>query len=237
MTERIQKGGLQIATVLYDLLVNEIVPGTGVDADQFWQSLEDLVQDLAPENKVLLAHRDEFQQKIDNWHRQNVYTPDTRPAYKSFLENIGYLLPEGDDFAITTENVDSEIAIQAGPQLVVPVMNARFALNAANARWGSLYDALYGTDVISESDGADKGKGYNPVRGRKVIEFGRELLDTAAPLTAGSHKDVIQYQVVENNLTVALKDGSATSLKDTGKFVGYTGSKHKPESILLKNNE
>lgn len=236
MTERIQKGGLKIATVLYDLLVNDIISGTGIDADQFWQNLEDLVNDLAPENKALLAHRDELQHQIDQWHQHNVYTPDTRATYKSFLKKIGYLLPEGDDFAITTENVDNEIARQAGPQLVVPVMNARFALNAANARWGSLYDALYGTDVIPESDGAEKGKGYNPIRGRKVVEFGRELLDTAAPLIIGSHKDAIQYQVLENNLAISLKDGSATSLKDAGKFVGFTGSESSPESILLKNN-
>ncbi|KEI71743.1 malate synthase G [Endozoicomonas elysicola] len=236
MTERIQKGGLQIAPVLYDLLVNDIIPGTGIDADQFWHSLENIIIDLAPENKALLARRDEFQHQIDQWHLQNAYTPDTRANYKSFLESIGYLLPEGDDFAITTENVDSEIASQAGPQLVVPVMNARFALNAANARWGSLYDALYGTDVIPETDGAEKGKGYNPVRGRKVIEFGRELLDTAAPLAVGSHKDAIQYQVLESNLAVSLKDGSITSLKDTGQFAGFTGSEEKPQSVLLKNN-
>ncbi len=236
MTERIQKGGLQIAPVLYDLLVNDIIPGTGIDADQFWHNLENVVNDLAPENKALLARRDEFQHQIDQWHLQNAYTPDTRANYKSFLESIGYLLPEGDDFAITTENVDSEIASQAGPQLVVPVMNARFALNAANARWGSLYDALYGTDVIPETDGAEKGKGYNPVRGRKVIEFGRELLDTAAPLAAGSHKDAIQYQVLESHLAVSLKDGSITSLKDTGQFAGFTGSEEKPQSVLLKNN-
>lgn len=236
MTERIQKGGLQIAPVLYDLLVNDIIPGTGIDADQFWHNLENVVNDLAPENKALLARRDEFQHQIDQWHLHNAYTPDTRANYKSFLESIGYLLPEGDDFAITTENVDSEIASQAGPQLVVPVMNARFALNAANARWGSLYDALYGTDVIPETDGAEKGKGYNPVRGRKVIEFGRALLDTAAPLVAGSHKDAIQYQVLESHLAVSLKDGSITALKDTGQFVGFTGSEEKPQSVLLKNN-
>ncbi len=236
MTERIQKGGLQIAPVLYDLLVNDIIPGTGIDADQFWHSLENLVNELAPENKALLARRDEFQHQIDQWHLQNAFTPDTRANYRSFLESIGYLLPEGDDFPITTDNVDSEIASQAGPQLVVPVMNARFALNAANARWGSLYDALYGTDVIPETDGAEKGKGYNPVRGRKVIEFGRELLDTAAPLAAGSHKDAIHYQVLESNLAVSLKDGSITSLKDTGQFAGFSGSEEKPQSVLLKNN-
>ncbi|WP_422465397.1 malate synthase G [Endozoicomonas sp. ALC013] len=237
MTERIQKGGLQIAPVLHDLLVNDIVPGTGVDPEKFWLSLEALVNDLAPENKALLARRDELQQKIDAWHQQNRYTEETKSEYRSFLEETGYLLPEGDDFAISTSKVDSEIARQAGPQLVVPVMNARFALNAANARWGSLYDALYGTDAIPDSEGAEKGKGYNPVRGRKVIEFGRELLDTAAPLASGSHKDAVRYQVLENSLAISLEDGSITSLKEPEKFCGYTGTPEKPDSILLKNNE
>lgn len=237
MTERIQKGGLQIARVLHDLLVNDIVPGTGVDPDKFWRSLEALVNDLAPENKALLARRDELQQKIDAWHRQNRYTEENKPEYRSFLEETGYLLPEGDDFSISTTNIDSEIARQAGPQLVVPVMNARFALNAANARWGSLYDALYGTDAIPETEGAEKGKGYNPIRGRKVIEFGRELLDTAAPLVSGSHKEAVCYQVLENSLAISLEDGSTTSLKEPEKFLGYTGTPEKPDSILLKNNE
>ncbi|WP_422459099.1 malate synthase G [Endozoicomonas sp. ALB115] len=237
MTERIQKGGLQIAPVLHDLLVNDIVPGTGVDPEKFWLSLEALVNDLAPENKALLARRDELQQKIDAWHQQNRYTEETKSEYRSFLEETGYLLPEGDDFAISTSKVDSEIARQAGPQLVVPVMNARFALNAANARWGSLYDALYGTDAIPDSEGAEKGKGYNPVRGRKVIEFGRELLDTAAPLASGSHKDAVRYQVLENSLAISLEDGSITSLKEPEKFCGYTGTPKMPDSILLKNNE
>ncbi|WP_257283261.1 malate synthase G [Endozoicomonas sp. SESOKO1] len=237
MTERIQKGGLQVARVLHDLLVNDIVPGTGVDPDKFWRSLEALVNDLAPENVALLARRDELQQKIDAWHRQNRYTEENKPEYRSFLEETGYLLPAGDDFSISTANVDSEIARQAGPQLVVPVMNARFALNAANARWGSLYDALYGTDAIPETEGAEKGKGYNPIRGRKVIEFGRELLDTAAPLVSGSHKEAVCYQVLENSLAISLEDGSTTSLKEPEKFLGYTGTAEKPDSILLKNNE
>ncbi|WP_066015927.1 malate synthase G [Endozoicomonas atrinae] len=237
MTERVQKGGLQIARVLHDLLVNDIVPGTGVDPEKFWLSLEALVNDLAPENKALLARRDELQQKIDAWHQQNRYTEENKPAYRSFLEALGYLLPEGDDFSISTSNVDSEIARQAGPQLVVPVMNARFALNAANARWGSLYDALYGTDAIPESEGVEKGKGYNPIRGRKVIEFGRELLDTAAPLASGSHKEATRYQVLENSLAISLKDGLITSLKEPEKFCGYTGLPENPDSILLKNNE
>ncbi|USE33774.1 malate synthase G [Endozoicomonas sp. SCSIO W0465] len=237
MTERIQKGGLQVARVLHDLLVNDIAPGTGVDPDKFWRSLEALVNDLAPENKALLARRDELQQKIDAWHRQNCYTEENMSEYRSFLEEAGYLLPEGDDFSISTTHVDSEIARQAGPQLVVPVMNARFALNAANARWGSLYDALYGTDAIPETEGAEKGKGYNPIRGRKVIEFGRELLDTAAPLASGSHKEAACYRVLENSLAISLEDGSTTSLKEPEKFLGYTGIPENPGSILLKNNE
>ncbi|WP_257295939.1 malate synthase G [Endozoicomonas sp. YOMI1] len=237
MTERIQKGGLQVARVLHDLLVNDIAPGTGVDPEKFWLSLEALVNDLAPENKALLARRDELQRKIDAWHQQNRYTEDNKPEYRSFLEETGYLLPEGDDFAVSTSKVDSEIARQAGPQLVVPVMNARFALNAANARWGSLYDALYGTDAIPDGEGAEKGKGYNPIRGRKVIEFGRELLDAAAPLASGSHKDAVRYQVLENSLAISLEDDSITSLKEPEKFCGYTGRSEKPDSILLKNNE
>ena len=236
MTVRIQKGGLHIAKPLHDLLVNEIAPGTGIDPERFWQSLESLIIELTPENRALLARRDQLQGQIDHWHRKNKYSAETKAAYKSFLQDIGYLLPEGGDFSITTENVDTEIALQAGPQLVVPVMNARFALNAANARWGSLYDALYGTDAISEADGAEKGQGYNPVRGQKVIAFGRELLDTAAPLVAGSHKDVVQYRVLENHLAVSLSNGSVTALQNGEKFVGFTGPEHQPSAILIKNN-
>ncbi|WP_067522502.1 malate synthase G [Endozoicomonas ascidiicola] len=236
MTERIQKGGLQIAKTLHDLLVNDIAPGTGIEPDRFWQSLESLVIELAPENKALLARRDQLQEQIDGWHRKNTFNAETKATYKSFLQDIGYLLPDGGDFTIATENVDSEIALQAGPQLVVPVMNARFALNAANARWGSLYDALYGTDAISEDGGAEKGKGYNPIRGQKVIEFGRQLLDDAAPLVSGSHADAVRYQVLENNLAISLQDGSVTSLQDTEKFVGFSGAASKPDAVLLKNN-
>ncbi|WP_067584684.1 malate synthase G [Endozoicomonas ascidiicola] len=236
MTERIQKGGLQIAKTLHDLLVNDIAPGTGIEPDRFWQSLESLVIELAPENKALLARRDQLQEQIDGWHRKNTFNAETKATYKSFLQDIGYLLPDGGDFTIATENVDSEIALQAGPQLVVPVMNARFALNAANARWGSLYDALYGTDAISEDGGAEKGKGYNPIRGQKVIEFGRQLLDDAAPLVSGSHANAVRYQVLENNLAISLQDGSVTSLQDTEKFVGFSGAASKPDAVLLKNN-
>ena len=236
MTERIQKGGLQIAKSLYDLVVDKIAPGTGVDPDAFWASFEAILTDLAPKNKALLAKRDDLQAKIDAWHTERTGQSHDAAAYKAFLTEIGYLLPEGDDFKITTENVDTEIATQAGPQLVVPVKNARFALNAANARWGSLYDALYGTDAISEEDGAEKGRGYNPVRGAKVIAFGRDHLDLAAPLASGSHKDSTQYAIKNGQLAVTLADGSEVALAEPEKFLGYNGEEADPSAVLLKNN-
>ena len=171
MTQRIQEGGLQIAKVLHDLVANEVIPGTGISSDQFWASFEKLVTELGPRNKALLAKRDELQAKIDEWHLSRQDQARDPAAYKEFLTEIGYLLPEGDDFYITTTNVDPEIGRVAGPQLVVPVMNARYALNAANARWGSLYDALYGTDVIDEADGKEKTKGFNPKRGAAVVAY------------------------------------------------------------------
>ncbi len=174
MTARIQKGKLAIAKELYDFIENEALPGSGLDSETYWKNFEQVVVDLSPKNKALLAKRDELQAKIDEWHRNNKFELG---AYKAFLTEIGYLLPEVEDFQITTENVDEEIALLAGPQLVVPVRNARYCLNAANARWGSLYDALYGFDVISEEGGAEKGKGYNPVRGAKVIEFAKNFLN------------------------------------------------------------
>lgn len=236
MTERIQKGGLQIAAVLYELVANEIVPGTGIEADDFWASFEAILTDLAPKNRALLAKRDEIQAKIDTWHHDNPGTIDPA-AYKQFLEDIGYLVSEGDDFTVNPGKVDEEIATIAGPQLVVPVMNARYALNAANARWGSLYDALYGTDVIPEADGADKGKGYNPVRGTKVIAYGRSFLDQAVPLASGSHKDSSKYFIENGQLQVSLQDGSTASLANAGAFAGYLGDSASPSSILLKNNK
>jgi malate synthase len=165
MTERVQVGGLQVAKVLYDFVNNEAIPGTGVDAAAFWAGADSVIHDLAPKNRALLAKRDELQAKIDAWHQARAGQAHDAVAYKTFLQEIGYLFPEAEDFQATTENVDEEIARMAGPQLVVPIMNARFALNAANARWGSLYDALYGTDAISEEDGATKGPGYNEIRG------------------------------------------------------------------------
>lgn len=234
--ERIQHNGLQIASSLYELVNEKIIPDTGVEADHFWNEFEAILDEFAPRNKALLEKREELQKQIDQYHKDNAGKPHDATAYKLFLTEIGYLLPEGPDFKVTTANVDPEIAEQAGPQLVVPVKNARFALNAANARWGSLYDALYGTDAISEEDGAAKGPGYNPVRGAKVIAFARNHLDTAAPLAAGSHADATQYAVVGGALEVTLSSGKKTSLKDTAKFIGYSGDAGNPTAVLLKNN-
>lgn len=235
MTERIKKGGLQIATVLHDLVANEIAPGTGVEPDAFWASFEKIVNTLGPKNKALLAKRDEIQAKIDAWHKARAGKAHDAVAYKAFLTEIGYLVPEGADFSIETTNVDAEIATIAGPQLVVPVMNARYALNAANARWGSLYDALYGTDVISEDGGAEKGKGYNPVRGAKVVAFAAGVLDEAAPLASGSHKDATRYAVKNGALAIMLSNGTETGLAKPEQFVGYKGDVVLT-GILLKNN-
>jgi malate synthase len=235
MTERIKKGGLQIATVLHDLVANEIAPGTGVEPDAFWASFEKIVNTLGPKNKALLAKRDEIQAKIDAWHKARAGKAHDAVAYKAFLTEIGYLVPEGADFSIDTTNVDAEIATIAGPQLVVPVMNARYALNAANARWGSLYDALYGTDVISEDGGAEKGKGYNPVRGAKVVAFAAGVLDEAAPLASGSHKDATRYAVKNGALAITLSNGTETGLAKPEQFVGYKGDVVLT-GILLKNN-
>lgn len=236
MTSRIQKGGLQIAEELYTLIEQDIAPGTGVDADKFWNEFEAILDDLAPKNKALLAKRDDLQVQIDQWHSDRKGQPHNAEAYTEFLKEIGYLLPEGPDFKITTENVDIEIAEQAGPQLVVPVKNARFALNASNARWGSLYDALYGTDAISEEDGAEKSAAYNPVRGDKVIAFAKNHLDIAAPLAQGSHKDSNKYAVIDGALVITQVDGTSTGLQQPEKFLGYKGEATAPTAILLKNN-
>ena len=235
-TARLQKGGLQVAENLCALIENEIAPGTGISADKFWAEFEAIINDLSPKNRALLAKRDDLQTQIDVWHTARKGQSHDAAAYKTFLEDIGYLLPEGDAFKVTTQNVDQEIAEQAGPQLVVPVKNARFALNAANARWGSLYDALYGTDAISEEGGAERAGGYNPVRGAKVIAFARNHLDTAAPLENGSHKDSTGYTVKDGALVVALGNGSETGLAQPEKFVGYNGDAAAPTVVLLKNN-
>ncbi|MCS3513950.1 MULTISPECIES: malate synthase G [Pseudomonas] len=236
MTEHVQVGGLQVAKVLFDFVNNEAIPGTGITADQFWAGADKVIHDLAPKNKALLAKRDDFQARIDTWHQTHASQAHDPVAYKAFLQDIGYLLPEAADFQASTQNVDDEIARMAGPQLVVPVMNARFALNASNARWGSLYDALYGTDAISEADGAEKGKGYNKVRGDKVIAFARAFLDEAAPLSAGSHVDSTGYKIVDGMLIVSLKGGSNSGLRDDAQLIGFQGPAAEPIAILLKHN-
>ena len=233
-TPRTQKGGLQVASVLSDLIEQRILPGTGIEPAAFWAGFEQITNTFAPRNRELLAKRDAIQAQIDAWHRKQGGQHDAA-AYKQFLGEIGYLLPEPADFKVTTANVDPEIAEQCGPQLVVPVMNARYALNAANARWGSLYDALYGTDAIPETDGAVKGPGYNEVRGAKVIAWAKRFLDTAAPLASGSHKDVTGYAIEGGQLVVSL-GATKTGLKTPAQFVGFSGDAAKPTGVLLKNN-
>ncbi|EZP76923.1 malate synthase G [Parageobacillus genomosp. 1] len=235
MEQYAKVGNLQVAKLLYEFINEEVLPGSGVDGEKFWKDFETLIADLTPRNKALLARRDEIQAKLNEWHKEHRSNFDME-QYKAFLTEIGYLEPEVEDFEITTEGVDEEIAVQAGPQLVVPVTNARYALNAANARWGSLYDALYGTDAISEEDGAERGDSYNPVRGAKVIAYGREFLDQAVPLNEYSHKDVVQYAVVDGKLAVTVEGGSTTTLKEEEKFVGFQGNPESPSTVLLKNN-
>lgn len=236
MSEYIRHGQLQIDKTFFEFINNEALPETGIDREAFWSQFDAIVHDLAPQNRALLKRRDDLQQQIDDWHKDHAGQPHDAQQYKQFLLDIGYLLEEGEDFSISTDNVDDEIASQAGPQLVVPVKNARFALNAANARWGSLYDALYGTDVIPEDDGAEAGSGYNPVRGEKVISYARKFLDGMAPLVSGSHADVSGYAVADKQLVVTLSDNSKTALANPEKFVGYRGSEQEPSAILLKNN-
>ncbi|MFT5572727.1 MAG: malate synthase [Cryomorphaceae bacterium] len=218
-----------------DFIENEVLPGLNTTADQFWQSMAAVMADLGPINMALLAERDDLQAKLDQWNVQNAHSFDAQ-AYKRFLVEIGYLVEEGDDFVITTENVDDEIAKQAGAQLVVPTSNARFALNASNARWGSMYDALYGTDVISEENGAHKAGGYNPIRGNKVIAFCRNFLDAHFPLIAGSHTNATNYQVGDTGLAVAMQDGSIADLANPDQCIGFQGKRDEPTSILLQHN-
>ncbi len=236
MTDRVSVGNLRVAQVLYDFVNNEALPGTDIDPDSFWAGADKVITDLQPQNQDLLARRDELQAQIDKYHRQHVIEPLDPERYREFLTEIGYLQPEPADFTITTAGVDDEITTTAGPQLVVPVLNARFALNAANARWGSLYDALYGTDVIPESDGAEKGTSYNRVRGDKVIAYAREFLDEAVPLASGSWSDTTGLSVEDGHLQVATDDGS-TELASPEKFLGYTGELGSPSwSVLLVNH-
>jgi len=236
MTQRIQQGGLQVAASLHDLLTELICPGTGLTSETIWASLEKIVADLGPKLQALLQRRDELQTQIDEWHRQRAGQPHDADAYKTFLARIGYVVPEGTDFQITTVNVDAEVALVAGPQLVVPVNNARYALNAANARWGSLYDALYGTDVIPETDGCARSADYNSKRGGRVIAFARDFLDETVPLANASHKDVAAYRIDATNLFVTLGDGTQTTLADPAQFVGFTGAVSAPVSILFQRH-
>ena len=235
MTERVNEGKLSISTSLHALLEQEIAPDLNLDTAKFWQDFQKIAEKYIPINENLLKKREELQTKIDEWHLSN--KDFDFDSYKSFLKDIGYLVEEGADFEISTANVDAEIAQIAGPQLVVPVMNARFSLNAANARWGSLYDALYGTDMISEDDGADRGGAYNPVRGDKVIDFSKNFLNDYLPLTEGKYQDVVSFQISNGDLEISLSDQSKTSLKNDSAFVGFKGDESNPESILLKNND
>lgn len=227
---------LQVATGLYRFIEDEVLPGTGVASGAFWKGFDAIVADLAPRNLSLLAERDRLQAEMDAWHKAHPGPIADMKAYRAFLEKTGYLVPSPKKVTITTANVDAELARQAGPQLVVPILNARYALNAANARWGSLYDALYGTDALSEDDGATKGKGYNPVRGAKVIEYARYVLDRTAPLKKGSHIDSIAYAVKGGKLVVTLKGGKTTALEDASQFIGYQGKASAPSSVLLQHN-
>ncbi|TBU81125.1 malate synthase G [Pseudomonas daroniae] len=236
MTERVQVGGLQVAKVLFDFINSEAIPGSGVSADAFWAGADAVFRDLAPKNRALLDKRDQLQAQIDGWHRARAGKPHDSAAYKAFLEEIGYLLPQPAQVQVSTENVDDEIARLAGPQLVVPVMNARFALNASNARWGSLYDALYGTDAISFEAGAEKGKGYNKIRGDKVIAFARAFLDESAPLATGSHADAIGYRIEGDKLLISLAGGEISGLHDASQLVGFQGDASAPIAILLQHN-
>jgi malate synthase len=235
MTDRIEINGLSIDRGLHDLISNDILSAAELNPAAFWQSLEQIVVKLAPKNRQLLEKRDQMQLAVDQWHRDNADSTDFQ-AYKRHLKEIGYLLPEADDFSVTTENVDHEITTIAGPQLVVPVDNARYALNAANARWASLYDALYGTDVIPEVDGCKKTSSYNPVRGARAIEYARDFLDAAVPLAMGSHSHAVKYQVRSGNLSVVMGDGTQTGLGKRECFVGYRGDAASPEAVLLKHN-
>ncbi len=239
MTARTQTHNLKVATSLYDFVEKQVLPAVGVKSEKFWKGFSDIVTDLAPKNIALLAERDRIQTEMDKWHSANpgpVTAGKAMKDYRKFLGQIGYLVPEPRNAKATTANVDAELAKLAGPQLVVPILNARYALNAANARWGSLYDALYGTDAIQEANGCEKGTGYNPRRGAKVIEYCRYVLDRCAPLKSGSHIDSTGYAVKGGKLVVTLKGGKSSGLKDAKQFVGYTGAAAAPASVLFVHN-
>ena len=233
---RVIYGGLHVSKELDNFLREEMAPGINIQPSLFWKSLESILDTFGPKNIELLAKRESLQEQIDNWHIQRKDQDHNAAEYKSFLKEIGYLLEEGDDFSIETSDVDAEIKTIAGPQLVVPVMNARFALNAANARWGSLYDALYGTNVISEEDGAERAGDYNPARGSKVIAFAKNFLNEIVPLESGVYEDAISFMILGESLQVELSDGTRTELKDTNQYIGFSGDNNNPSGILLKNN-
>ena len=234
MTNRIQRGDLQVSEELDKLISEKVCVNIDVEPEQFWNSFNEVVKEFTPRNKALLAEREELQTKIDNWHKEN--KEFDKETYKSFLKEIGYWVDTNEDFEIETTNVDAEISTIAGAQLVVPVMNARFALNAANARWGSLYDALYGTDMISEDGGAERGGAYNPVRGDKVIEFSKNFMNENFPLSNGTYQEIAAFQINDGNLEITLKDQTKVTLADNDKFVGYSGDVENPSGILMKNN-
>jgi malate synthase len=236
MTNRTQKHSLHVATNLHDFIEKQVLPAAGVKSDKFWKGFDAIVQDLAPKNIALLAERDRIQTAMDGWHKANPGPVSDMKAYRKFLSSISYLVPEPKKTKVTTKNVDAELATLAGPQLVVPILNARYALNAANARWGSLYDALYGTDAISEANGLSKGPGYNEARGAEVVRQGRYLLDQCAPLSKCSHSDSKLYSISVGKLLVSLKDGSKVGLKDAKQLIGYQGSAAAPSAILLQHN-
>lgn len=235
MTQMNPRGGLQVAANLDQFVETEALPGTGIDSAAFWSGFDALVHELAPKNRALLAERDRLQTELDNWHRANPGPVRNLRAYRAFLEGIGYIVPAPAGVKATTANVDTEIAEQAGPQLVVPLSNQRYALNAANARWGSLYDALYGTDAIPDTNGAERQKSFNPVRGAAVIAYARKFLDEAAPLANGSHADATRYSVQNGKLVVALKNGTS-ELAAPAQFIGYQGGASEPSAVLLKHN-
>ncbi len=234
MTNYIDAKNLRIDSELYDLIANEVTPGTGVEPEQFWQDLGEIVADMGPKNKELLDKRDHLQAQLDVWFKDNGAADVA--AQKQFLMDIGYLLPEAEDFDIDVDNVDPEISTIAGPQLVVPVQNSRFALNATNARWGSLYNALYGTDIIDSSGGATAGKSYNPIRGEKVIAYAKRFLDETVPLVGASYADVVKLTTDQTNVVARLADGNSVGLQDPSQFVGYIGQPLAPKGLMLKHN-
>ena len=236
MTQRTRRHRLQVATILHDFIEKEALPGTGVEVDAFWAGFDAIVHELTPENRALLAERDRLQAEIDAWHRAHPGPIKGPAAYRGFLEQIGYLRPDPGPITIRPQNLDVEFTQQAGPQLVVPITNARYALNAANARWGSLYDALYGTDAIPESDGASMAGDYNPVRGAKVVAYARRVLDNALPLAQGSHTDAQAYTVIDGALRIELKNGTSTTLADPDLFLGYRGQANAPEALVFRHN-